>query len=401
MSSPVNISRLTNYLNDSVKSSGDIIQFGLNNTVIFENLIRCGLRSSRSVYGYDKSDTVTQDYIRGKLRNQTEKGKWEISTLDTIKFKCNEICFAFLDIVDPNEINTILETIWPKMSYGSTLFFSSYNAKRGVAVDNHIKRFLLKHDSDIVAARQMVIGGTKEHTFVLKCFNRTKKPEITLANDEVTIATVFKTGGDYTVAYVNHIANSVKEHVTVPYKFVCLTDCTSGFNSNVHIIIPFKNNYPRWWGKIELFEPNKFNTERVFYLDLDTIIVNNIDDIVRYNGHFFGLRDFYHQYGLGSGLMCWRQNDPIMHQIYEKFMESPTAHMNNCRFGDQEFIMSILPKYNEYVQDIYPNRIVSYKKDCVKNGIVSIPEKSSIICFHGPPRPHHVNDPVIRKYWRG
>ena len=54
----------------------------------------------------------------------------------------------------------------------------------------------------------------------------------------LTIATVLKTGGkDYDVSYVNHIANSIKEHVTIPYEFVCLTDATEGFCINVHKII--------------------------------------------------------------------------------------------------------------------------------------------------------------------
>ena len=54
----------------------------------------------------------------------------------------------------------------------------------------------------------------------------------------LTIATVLKLGGPhYDVSYVNHIANSIKEHVTVPYEFVCLTDETAGFSTNVHKII--------------------------------------------------------------------------------------------------------------------------------------------------------------------
>jgi hypothetical protein len=223
-----------------------------------------------------------------------------------------------------------------------------------------------------------------------------------LNENSVTIATVLKSGGDYTVDYVNHIANSIKENVTLPYKFVCLTDLSDGFCGNVHQIMQFDSDLPKWWGKIELFKPGKFNTSKIFYVDLDTIILRNIDDIIKYGGEFFGLRDFYHQYGLGSGLMCWKNDNPKLFQIYERFMENPTANMNNNRFGDQEFIGGVLGKNMDYVQDLYPKQVVSYKKDCVKNGgVIEIPPESKIICFHGPPRPHQVRDPVLSRYWRG
>jgi hypothetical protein len=218
----------------------------------------------------------------------------------------------------------------------------------------------------------------------------------------LTIATVLKLGGPYDVSYVNHIANSINEHVSIPYEFVCLTDETSGFSPNVHKIIGFEHNWPKWWGKIELFKPGKFFTDRVFYLDLDTIILNNIDDMVSYDGNFFGLRDFGNLYSLGSGLMAWPCNLPKMNGIYLDFLKNPTSNISNNRYGDQEFIYKTVRRTMEFAQRLYPNRVISYKKNCVdryKN--ISIPDKASIICFHGRPRPHEITDHQITQHWKG
>jgi hypothetical protein len=404
MTQKLNAWRFNNYLNDSTKSGGGIIQFGLKNYEAFENLIKEGMRSSKPVYGYDDFKTMSLTSFENKLQS-TQLDGWNVlvghTVLDVVELK-EEFCFAFINSDDATLVNTVLENIWPLMSYGSTLFFPSYNNRGGRPIDRIIKRFLTSRNAEITPARQMLIGGIRETNLAVKCYPVSKKPPNKLAEGVITIATVFKSGGEYNASYVNHIANSIHKYVTVPYKFVCLTDVFEGYGPNVQHVVPFENNFPKWWGKIELFKPNKFNTDRVFYLDLDTFIVDNINHIVQYGGKFFGLRDFYHQYGLGSGLMCWRSDDPIIHQIYEKFMESPQANMNNHRWGDQEFIGKVLPNYMEYVQDLYPKEIISYKKDCLdQRSNVTIPPKSRIICFHGPPRPHNVRDHNIKKYWMG
>ena len=100
--------------------------------------------------------------------------------------------------------------------------------------------------------------------------------------------------------------------------------------------------------------------------------------------------------------MCWQNNNPKIFQLYEKFMENSTANMNNNLYGDQEFIGNTLKENIDYVQDLYPKQIVSYKKDCVsKTNEVLIPEDAKIVCFHGPPRPHQVRHPEIKSHWRG
>lgn len=387
--SKINIRRMCNYLQDSFRAQGDVVMVGGNNFEVFRELVKRSNLNDRTPY------VLHELQLEAHLNQASDEIPWKSNELP------DTICFAFIDEDDPSKMQEVLENILPKMSYGSTLFFKIYDNRAIRPYEKIVKRFLTRFKSELTSARQMLVDGWREPSLAVKYFPRALRSIPEPYHGKITIASVLKLGGDYDVKYVNALANGVTKNLTVPYEFVCLTDCVEGFNTNVHRIIPLSHNFQSWWSKIELFAPDKFNTERVFFLDLDTIITSNINDIATYSGNFFGLRDFFNQMGLGSGLMAWRSSDPIMSQIYEKFMESPTAHMNNHRMGDQEFINNTLGNYIEYVQDLYPNRIYSYKKDCVdayKN--IKVPEEASIVCFHGKPRPHQVNDPEIVQYFQ-
>jgi acetyltransferase-like isoleucine patch superfamily enzyme len=151
---------------------------------------------------------------------------------------------------------------------------------------------------------------------------------------------------------------------------------------------------PKWWSKIELFNSANFDTTRVFYTDLDTVIVDNIDDILRGSGsEFVALRDFYHMFTLQTGIMTWT-NGKFDH-VYQRFI--PRMHyFASPEIGDHVWIGENASKNPQFFQDIYGNQIVSYKKDC-KNG--KLPTNAKIVCFHGNPRPHTVKDKFVSDNW--
>lgn len=383
MRRPVNTWRLTEHLRDSlVRSSGHILYIGNEYSAAIDLL-------SRSAENYNR-----KFYILTEGVTEVPKNSNFIQSIDDI----DEISFIYVNDL-PN--NVWLRNSWHKLAYRSTVYVSEYNPKMGTHFNREVKSFLTKNKSEIVSARQMLLNGKREEHFVMKCFPSEKYIPPEKYRGKVAVATVLKMGGDYSVSYVNHIAKSISKNTNIDYKFYCLTDCNTGFVPEVNRVIPLKHGLEKWWSKIELFSSDIFEEERIFYLDLDTMIVKNIDEILQYNGNFLGLRDFYHQYGLGSGIMAWRNGDPLASRIYEIFMENPAYVMNNNRGGDQQFINGVMGNYIEYAQDAFPDRICSYKKDCVLDGKVTMPEKSEIICFHGKPRPHQVNDPQIKKYWYG
>lgn len=244
---------------------------------------------------------------------------------------------------------------------------------------------------------------TPEQAFIKVCgqsYTAASHPEpliTTQSNGVPIIACVLKRSPTYTVEYVNNLYNMVKSNTTIDFEFYCFTDDRSDLISDIKVI-PLKNGYSGWWNKIELFNKENLADRNIFFMDLDTIIVGNIDHIISRKYNMAGLRDFYHPDRFASGLMAWTQKGK--YKIYERFVLSAASIIRNSTMGDQEYIGKCVGKEAEFLQDIFPNQIVSYKAHCLKRGEDMIPEGARIICFHGTPKPQDLKiNSVIKKYW--
>ncbi len=217
-----------------------------------------------------------------------------------------------------------------------------------------------------------------------------------------------KWGDLYSPKYVNVLYAMVKRNLTVPHKFICVTENTTGLNKEIEVL-PLQQElnsnirkFKGWWYKLFLFKPDNGLSGRVFYLDLDTAVVGNIDKIAGTASDFITLRDFYVAYrdpkkvtdAVGSGLMAWTAGNHA--QLWNEFIKNPEEVMRVHPSGDQMWIQKN-QKERKYWQDLFPNQIVSFKAHIAgrtnkdrwyKN--TSLPKNTRIVCFHGPPRPHEV-----------
>ena len=216
-------------------------------------------------------------------------------------------------------------------------------------------------------------------------------------NKPVTFAIVLKTGGEYyDYKYVNNIVEGIISNTNVPHRIVCLTDDKRGLSPDIDEVIRFKHNWPKWWGKIELFRPELFKDEQVFFLDLDTFIVGCLDDILSYRGEFCALRDFYNLDVMASGVMSWCGNGVT--RIYDEFIKNPEHFMKVHEVaGDQAFIRRWKPSV-EYFQDRFPNQVISYKVHC-RAPEMALPNNARVLCFHGKPKPHEIRN-NLQTYWK-
>jgi hypothetical protein len=197
-----------------------------------------------------------------------------------------------------------------------------------------------------------------------------------------------KWGTKYGPEYVNRLYAGVKRNTSVPFKFWCFTEDSAGIDSEVHIApLPFSNQLETWWNKLYLFSDNIPipKGETIFYVDLDTLIVGNIDHVLTRNyTRLVILRDFF--YGIaksannyGSGLMLWKHG--LYNSVWQKFIESSKKNVEEAgSYGDQWWIEKQIKKVF-FWQDIFPNQIVSFKVHC-RTGL---PENAKIICYHGKP----------------
>lgn len=82
--------------------------------------------------------------------------------------------------------------------------------------------------------------------------------------------------------WVAKLKDMVSKNTTHDFDFVCLSNFPkSKFRDDI-IVNPLKQNWPGWWSKVELFNKKLPFNERILYLDLDHIIIDNIDPIIEF-----------------------------------------------------------------------------------------------------------------------
>ena len=213
----------------------------------------------------------------------------------------------------------------------------------------------------------------------------------------ITVATVLS-GDKYSPDYVTRLEQAIRRHLTVNYRFVCITD-RPGDVSCEKLAIPLK--LKSWWGKVALF--SDLIETRILFLDLDTVITGNIDDFARYDGELALIKPFYRDTGYASGLM---NIGPMAHRkVWDMFSKSPKKAINYCKknaappwnHGDQRWL-EFTAKDADYWQDLLPGQLVSYKVHCQPTG--GLPKNARVLCFHGKPDPHEVSDSYVVDNWQ-
>lgn len=204
-----------------------------------------------------------------------------------------------------------------------------------------------------------------------------------------------KVGTKYGPEYVNILFDMVRRNLPAGFagRFICFTDDATGIDPAIQIKdVP--SDLHGWWAKLFLFSEGAFpKGERVLYFDLDTVITGPLDAIARYDGVFAILKDAYRPKGLQSAVMAWKAG--TLTEIWEGWN---LAGRHQPAGGDQEFIESFsgLRMRLDLWQDIFPNMFRSYKVEC-RNGI---PKGTSVVFFHGNPRPHEVTYGWVPEVWK-
>jgi len=215
--------------------------------------------------------------------------------------------------------------------------------------------------------------------------------EPTIEKPPLAIACVLKSGGVYDWDYVFKLFHGVCRHLDRPFKFYCLTDMDSGFSPSTYDdmrvqVIPLTYAWPKWWSKMEMFRCPALYDQRVLFIDLDTIILGDINQIADYRGEFCALNDF-NRLGphVGSGLMAFEGGG--MKHLFNKFKDTAEMQMERHR-GDQNFIYE--NSKPDFWQSLYPGQVVSFKPDRGRSVLKTLTGEERIVCFHGKPKPRDV-----------
>lgn len=169
-----------------------------------------------------------------------------------------------------------------------------------------------------------------------------------------------------------------------------------------------------WWYKMQMFNKEHFKG-RILYLDLDTVITKNIDWMWDLSDQYFwALKDFKYLWrptwkGLNSSVMIW--DTDRYSWIWQDFLTKNINATVKLHHGDQDYLTSVLDPKDLRFFDV--NLIKSWRWQCKDGGLniktrlynkpnigTVVDASTAIMVFHGNPKPHELNDPIISQYWK-
>lgn len=204
-----------------------------------------------------------------------------------------------------------------------------------------------------------------------------------------------KWGTKYPALYVNKLYAMVQRHLSLPHRFVCLTDDVTGIHPEVecfdlpNVEVP-KEYAHSPWRKLGMFSENLANMQgKALFLDLDIVIMRPIDEFFSYSDKF-AIIENWTQLGRGIGnssVYCFTIG------AHTDVLDYYHAHMGEVltQYSNEQIYLS------KKIGDIafWPDAwCKSYKRHCIPRGKLSryfmtpIPPKDvKIVVFHGRPHP--------------
>lgn len=168
-----------------------------------------------------------------------------------------------------------------------------------------------------------------------------------------------------------------------------------------------------WWYKMQLFNPHH-HQGNLLYFDLDCVIVRNIDWITQLpTEKFWTIKDFKYLQnpnvtGINSSVMWW--NVDRFQKIWHDFVRLNLTETIKRHHGDQDYLNVAIDSNDRRYFD--SKLIESYRWQARDGGYNFAQRKvkqpgagtvingdTSVLIFHGQPKPHEVNDSVIEKFW--
>lgn len=212
---------------------------------------------------------------------------------------------------------------------------------------------------------------------------------------------------EYSAEHVNVLFRAVKRNTTMPFKFVCITDDSTGIDKDIEIV-DLWDKYKSLGGcynRLYIFSEKIKNIlgERFVCIDLDCVIVDNIDSILSRQEDFIinkfiskgGHNQIYNggliMMNAGARQQVWKDFDPINSlNLLDKLRNE-----KNLVGSDQAWIQTILGNHESMFTEsdgVYDFSFLPDKK---------LPTNAKMIFFPGKVDPSQEKNHVdwIIRHW--
>jgi hypothetical protein len=247
-----------------------------------------------------------------------------------------------------------------------------------------------------------------------------RNPDTNLAQSPPTVihcACVIH-GETYSWNYVERLYNMLDRNLSADIVLHVYTEAHRSVPAPMikHELTDWGISGPRksWWYKIQLFNSMHYSGP-LLYFDLDTVIVDNIDWIcnlpLRY---FWTLKDFKYLWrpshqGINSSVMWWDTRS--FDHVWKNFRVKDLDRIVKQYHGDQDYLTQEIS--NKNLRFIDSERVKSWRWQCLHGGYnfqqrtyqnpnsgTQISKQTSVLIFHGKPKPDQITDPAVLCHWR-
>lgn len=215
-----------------------------------------------------------------------------------------------------------------------------------------------------------------------------------------------KWGQKYGPEYVNRLYRGVAEHLSLPFRFVCLTDDARGIVSGVETrplpVTPLDQtafNQPKAWRKICLYQAGLAGLEGdILFLDLDVVIMGPLNRFFSYApGSYCVIHDWLERRrawmpnrdGRVGNTSVFRFNSKLHSHVYTHFEQNAEWALRTFH-REQQYVSHVLKSDMVFWPDPW---VVSFKRYCRPYYPLNLirepyePRDAAILVFHGHPLP--------------
>ena len=199
--------------------------------------------------------------------------------------------------------------------------------------------------------------------------------------------------GIYNEEWVDRLYRGISRNYNDTFEFICLVDKNYKFKEDIKDV-RFKRSVDQygWMSLMEMYRPDLCTGKR-FTVGLDTIITGPLDDIFEYEAKIAVCSDpIFPKTICNAVTIC---DDEFCEEFWNSWINDEYNKIQNNKLviGERQVPSEMVLLRNLYgdsprIDSIFKSRILSYKIHIQQN-----PERikdSSIIYFHGQPKPHQV-----------
>lgn len=227
---------------------------------------------------------------------------------------------------------------------------------------------------------------------------------------EARIVLCMKWGTKYGPEYVNRLYGMVRRHLQGKFRFVCLTDRSSGIRAEVQCLpippLALPPGIPeRGWTKLTTFSADLHGLHgTALFLDLDVVIVDDITPFFEVPGDFLIIHDWKRPWRVTGNSSVYRFRigaHADLLQYFRTHVDEVRARVRN----EQAYLSDFLHKQGKLAY--WPaDWCASWKYHCIPPLPMnywrepSIPRGARILIFHGVMNPPDALAGQSRGNWR-